>query len=66
MKKIYEWIKAKLNIRFVRCSLPSFEESVISAVKLSDECNHSGQEQAVFIAGFVEGIKYIKQGGNDA
>lgn len=66
MKKIFEWVNAKLNIRSVRCSLPSFEESAIIAVKLSDECNHSEQEQAMFIAGFVEGIKYIKQGGNDA
>ena len=64
-KDLINTIMAKLNIRPVRRSLPSFEESAIIAVKISDECNHNEQEQAMFIAGFVEGIKYIKQFGND-
>ena len=63
-KDLINTIRAKLNIRPVSRSLPSLEESAIVALKISDELKHNEQEQAMFVAGFQEGIKYIKQGGN--
>lgn len=64
MIKIMEWIKAKLNIRSVSGSLPNADEIYEIAVTLSDKLEHTESAQAMFIAGFLEGIKWLKQGGN--
>ena len=38
--KIFEWIKAKLNIRFVGGSLPCGHECTIVAMNISNKLEH--------------------------
>jgi len=62
--KIFEWINAKLNIRFVGGSLPCGHECTIVAMNISNKLEHNEREQAMFVAGFQAGSNYIKQFGN--
>jgi hypothetical protein len=57
--------KPKLGISVVSGSLPSVYEAGVIAVKISEmvEPKMNAQEQAMFIAGFCECVKWLS--GND-
>lgn len=61
---ILKSIKAYFDLRHVSGSLPNADEIYKIALTLSDKLEHSEREQAMFVAGFLEGIKWFKQSGN--
>ena len=62
--KIRQMYKSGFCIRRVSGSLLSVEDGAIIALDISDKLNHNEREQAMFVAGFQEGIKYIRKFGN--
>jgi len=65
-KDLLNILRAKLNIRPVRRPLPNIYEAGGIAVGISEVLNMSEKEQAYFVAGFQECVKYIKGFGNVA
>ena len=64
-QKILDKYKA-LHIGGVSVSLPSVENAGIIAVEISEINNEmTAQEQAFFIAGFQECIKYLEMQSNE-
>ena len=68
-KMLEDYHQAKLNlltIPVVSVSLPSVDDAGIIAVEISEINNEmTAQEQAFFIAGFSECIKYLEMQSNE-
>ena len=61
-----EFLDEALNIGGVNISLPSVDDAGIIAVEIADINNEmTAQEQAFFIAGFSECIKYLEMQSNE-
>jgi DNA-directed RNA polymerase subunit H (RpoH/RPB5) len=59
-------IREQLRIGDVSVSLPSVDDAVIIAVEIAEINNEmTAQEQAFFIAGFSECIKYLEMQSNE-
>ena len=59
-------IREQLRIGDVSVSLPSVDDAVIIAVEIAEINNEMiAQEQAFFIAGFSECIKYLEMQSNE-
>ena len=69
MKTLADQVESELNlltIPVVSVSLPSVDDAGIIAVEISEINNEmTAQEQAFFIAGFSECIKYLEMQSNE-
>ena len=64
-QKILDKYKA-LHIGFVSVSLPSVDDAGVIAVAISEINNEmTAQEQAFFVAGFQECVKYLELQSNE-